>query len=286
MNKATQREYAETFRDLHVTRGDPLVLPNAWDCASALIFEAEGFPVVGTTSAGIAASHGVPDGEQLSLDEMLAAVERIAHAVDLPVSADMEAGYGDSPDAVAETVRRTIEAGAIGINLEDGTDGPNGPLLDMDVHVSKIRAARAAANDEDIPLLINGRTDVFWRDVGEDTTQVGRAAERCNAYLDAGSDCVFVPGVTTSETIGALVDAIDGPLNVLGGPGAPSISALGELGVARVSVGSGPVRATLADLRRVADELLNDGDFDTMADAIPYPDLNDLLEIAQQRQVD
>lgn len=285
MNTTTQREYAEAFRDLHTTTGDnPLVLPNAWDCASALIFEATGFRVVGTTSAGIATSHGVPDGEQLSRDDMLEVVERIARAVDLPLSADMEAGYGDTPEAVGETTRRTLAAGAIGVNLEDGTDGPGGPLVESDLHAEKIRAARAAAADEDIPLLINGRTDVFWRAVGDEATRVERAAERCNAYLDAGSDCAFVPGVTDSEDIEALVDAIDGPLNVLGGPGAPSIPELGDLGVARVSVGSGPVRATLAELRNIARELEGDGRFDSMANGIPYPELNELLVASQQRQ--
>jgi 2-methylisocitrate lyase-like PEP mutase family enzyme len=284
MDTPTQRELARTFRRRHTDSTDgPLVLPNAWDCASAVLFEAAGFDAVGTSSAGIAATYGVPDGEVLSRDEMLAVVDRIAHSVALPVSADIEAGYGDGPEAVAETVRRTVAAGAVGINLEDGADGPAGPLVPTDRHVAALRAARAAADDAGVPLVVNGRTDVFWRAVGAASDRVELAAERANAYADAGCDCVFVPGVTDLSQIGALVDAIDAPLNVLGGPGAPSIPALESVGVARVSVGSGPMRATLGTLKRIGDELRTEGTYDRMDGAIPYADLNELLADSTSR---
>jgi 2-methylisocitrate lyase-like PEP mutase family enzyme len=278
MDTATQRELARAFRDRHTrTAAGPLVLPNAWDAASTVIYEAAGFEAVGTSSAGIAATLGVPDGEILSRDEMLAVVERIAHCVTIPVSADVEAGYGDTVEAVAETVRRTIDAGAVGINLEDGTDDPATGLVECERHARTIRAARAVADDADVPLVINGRTDVFWRDVGAASERVERAIERANAYYEAGSDCVFVPGVTDPVVIESLVDGIDGPVNVLGGPGAPTVSELDELGVARVSVGSGPMRATLGLLREISSELRDEGTYTSMENAVPYSDLNALL---------
>jgi len=278
MDRNTQRELARTFRDRHTaSTAGPLVLPNSWDAASTIIYEAAGFEAIGTSSAGIAASLGVPDGERLSRNEMLAVVERIAHSVEIPVSADMEAGYGDTAPDVAETVRRTIDAGAVGINLEDGTDDSTDGLIQRDKHARTIRAAREAADEADVPLVINGRTDVFWRDVGEESERVERAVERANAYYEAGSDCLFVPGVTEPEAIEALVDGIDGPLNVLGGPGAPTIPELDELGVARVSVGSGPMRATLGLLREISEEIRDDGTYASMGNAVPYSELNELL---------
>lgn len=287
MDTDTQRRRAETFRDRHAdTNSGPLVLPNAWDAASTILYEAAGFSAVGTSSAGVAAAMGVPDGEHLSREAMLAVVDRIAHSVAIPVSADVEAGYGETPEAVAETIRATIDAGAVGVNLEDGVvegggndgdDDSGGQLVDADLHCAKIRAAHEAADDAGVPVVINGRTDVFWRGVGGESERVERAVERANAYFDAGSDCLFVPGVTDPEAIEALVDGIDGPLNVLAGPGAPSIAALGELGVARVSVGSGPMRATLGYLRDVCEELLEEGTYRGMEEAIPYGELNELL---------
>ena len=283
MDADTQRERARTFRDRHVeTTAGPLVLPNSWDAASTILFESMGFAAVGTSSAGVAASMGVPDGEHLSREEMLAVVDRVAHSVSIPVSADVEAGYGNTPEAVAETIRATIDAGAVGVNLEDGSvgddeQGLDGGLVDVNLHCRKIRAAREAADDAGIPVVINGRTDVFWRAVGDEGDRVERAVERANAYYEAGSDCLFVPGVADQEAIEALVDGLDGPLNVLGGPGAPSISELGGLGVTRVSVGSGPMRATLGYLREVCEELLEEGTYGCMERGIPYAELNELF---------
>jgi 2-methylisocitrate lyase-like PEP mutase family enzyme len=285
MNTDTQRDLAATFRDRHTdTSAGPLVLPNSWDAASTIIYEAAGFEAVGTSSAGIAATMGVPDGEYLDREEMLTVVERIAQSVDIPVSADIEAGYGDTPEEVATTVRKTIDAGAVGINLEDGTDDPSSPLVDPDRHSEKIRAARRTADEAGVPIVINGRTDVFWRAVGAEADRVERAIQRANEYYDAGSDCLFVPGVTDPETIEALVEGLDGPLNVLGGPGSPPVPDLDDLGVARVSVGSGPMRATLGTLQEISEELGDTGTYRTMADAIPYSDLNELLAASLDRQ--
>lgn len=278
MDTTTQRELAQTFQNRHTeTTAGPLVLPNSWDAASTIIYEAAGLEAVGTSSAGIAATLGVPDGEHLDRDEMLAAVNRIAHSVGIPVSADIEAGYGDTPDDVAETVQKTIDAGAVGINLEDGTGNSQNPLCDSQRHSEKIRAARETADDADLPLVINGRSDVFWCEVGTEADRIEHAIERANEYYAAGSNCLFIPGVTDSDTIGALVDGLDGPLNVLGGPGSPTIPELGELGVARVSVGSGPMRATLGYLQEISTEFHDKGTYHRMENAIPYSKLNELL---------
>lgn len=277
MNRQTQRTLARRFLDAHRDDQGPLVLPNAWDAASAIVFQSFGFEAVGTSSAGIAASLGVPDGEVLTRDEMLSVVERVAGTVRVPVTADVEAGYGETPDAVVETVSGAIEAGAVGVNLEDGTGDPDDPLDDPDRHVAKIRAARDTADRADLPLVVNGRTDVFWLGVGDEEDRLDRAIDRANAYHRAGSDCVFVPGVTDADTIRALADGIDAPLNVLGGPGAPPIATLADCGVARVSVGSAPMRATLGRLREMSEELREEGTYGAMEGAIPYGELRELL---------
>jgi 2-methylisocitrate lyase-like PEP mutase family enzyme len=214
---------------------------------------------------------------------MLAIVRRIAGGIALPVSADVKAGYGDR-EATRETVARTIEAGAVGVNLEDGTGDPDAPLVGTGDHAAKVRAAREAAEAAGVPVVVNARTDVFWSGVGEETTRLKRAVARANAYLDAGADCAFVPGVMDSATIEALAADIDGPLNILGGPGAPSISGLANLGVARVSVGSGPMRSSLAHLRAIATELGESGTYGAMTDAIPYAELNRMLEAVSERR--
>jgi 2-methylisocitrate lyase-like PEP mutase family enzyme len=227
----TQREKAELLRALHGGR-DVLVLANAWDVASARAFaRLRGCRAIATTSGGVAAAFGCPDGEQIPAREMLAAVERIARAVELPVTADLEAGYGDA----AATTTAAIDAGAVGMNLEDGA----GPVQE---HVERIRAARAAGDRAGVPLVLNARVDVYLRG----TRVFGDAVARANAYLGAGADCVFVIGVTDGPTIARLAKAVDGPLNVLATGETPPVAELARLGVRRVSVGSGLFRAGLA----------------------------------------
>jgi len=277
MDLKTQQQRAEAFRRLHHGPGT-LALPNAWDVASARILEAAGFPAIATTSAGVANSLGYPDGQQISRDEMAAVVARIAASVSVPVSADMEAGYGETEESAAETVRAAISAGAIGINLEDGRRGPARSLIDLDVQVSRVRAARAAASSAGVPIVINARTDVYLAAVGEESERLEHAILRGNAYLEAGADCVFVPGPIDRETIAALARGISGPINILAIKGVPSIAELQSLGVARVSVGSGFHRATMAYLRRAADELMSAGTYTAFTETtIPYAELNKLL---------
>ena len=273
----TQREKAAAFRKLH--EGPPiLVLANAWDVASARVFEDAGFPAVATSSAGVAWALGYPDGEGISRAEMAEAVRRIAAGVAVPVTADMEAGYGPEPAAVAETVRAVIAAGAVGMNLEDSTRDAAGPLFDFALSVERVRAARAAADAAGVPLVLNARTDVFLAAVGDEGGRLEHAVRRANAYREAGADCLFVPGVRDAATIEALVRQIRGPINILAGPGTPSVPELQRFGVARVSVGGGPARAALAVARRIAQELRGPGTYTAFTqDVLTYQEVNRLM---------
>jgi 2-methylisocitrate lyase-like PEP mutase family enzyme len=279
------REKAERLRRLH--HGPPiLVLPNAWDVASARLFARAGFPAIGTTSAGIAATLGYPDGEQVDPDEMLEVVGRIARGVPgVPVTADVEAGYGDGPDAIARTVRHVLAAGAVGINLEDTRTTPDGAtaLRDVAGQVERIRAAREAAAEAGVPLVVNARTDVFLLPPGEGEPdgerRLAEAVARSRAYLASGADCAFVPGLRDADRIAALVRDVAGPVNILAGPGVPDAGDLERLGVARVSVGSGPYRATLALVETVAAEFRDRGAYGAFTDrAVPYAALRDILD--------
>jgi 2-methylisocitrate lyase-like PEP mutase family enzyme len=264
-------EKAAHLRALH--HGPPiLVLPNAWDAASARVIEEAGFAAIATTSAGVALSLGYPDGQRVGRDEMLGAIRRIASAVRVPVTADIEAGYGDTPEAVAETIRGVIDAGAVGVNLEDSWERDGVPALaDVALQQERIRAAREAAS---IPLVINARTDVFLHRLGDEA----EAVRRLNAYLEAGADCAFPILVREPALIARLVAAIAGPVNILAGPGAPSVPELQRLGVARVSFGSALMRAALGLTRRIANELRTSGTYGGFPeDTIPSPEANRLF---------
>jgi len=272
----SQANKAIQFRQLHRGPG-VLILPNAWDVASARIFEDAGFPAIATTSAGIAFSLGYPDGQRIPREEMLARIGRIARAVHVPVTADIEAGYGSSAEAAATTTLELIQAGAVGMNLEDASGNPDEPLIDLQLAVEKIKAAREAAAQLHAQIVVNARTDVYLLPGGNPDADYSEALRRLVAYREAGADCVFAPGLKDAETIGRLVKAVNCPLNILAGPGTPSISELEKLGVARVSLGSGPMRATLGLLRRAAAELKTSGTYSAMEGAVPYAEVNKLL---------
>ncbi len=268
---------AEQLRALH--RTPPiLVLPNAWDAATARVFEAEGFPAIGTTSAGVAAALGYPDGGVVPSREMIEAVARIARAVRVPVTADIEHAYAATPDAVAAVVLRVIAAGAVGINLEDCVPGAT-ELEPLALQTDKIAAIARAAATAGVRVVINARTDGFLRGIGAREARLGVAIERGRAFLAAGADCVFVPGVRDPEAIRALVGGIGGPVNVLAVDGTPPIPELEKLGVARVSVGSGPMRAALALVRDVARELKTRGTYSAYTSrALAFDDVNELMK--------
>lgn len=266
---------AEAFRALH-RAGDVLVLANTSDVGSARVVAEAGFPAIATSSAGVAWLLGYPDGERIPRAEMLGMVRRIAASVALPVTADMEGGYGPAPEDVAETVRLTIEAGAVGINLEDGAREAARPLLDFDLAVERIRAGRESADAAGVPMVLNARTDVYLRG-GGGAGALDETLRRANAFRDAGADCLFVPGVRDAETIGALARGIEGPVNILAGAATPPLAELRALGVARVSVGGLLSLAAATLLRRAARELRDAGTFGFARDVILHPEMNALL---------
>jgi 2-methylisocitrate lyase-like PEP mutase family enzyme len=276
--KRAQPELAREFLQLH-DRRKILVLPNAWDVASARIFEDAGFPAIATTSGGIANSLGYPDGQHIPRDAMLDVVRRIAAAVAIPVTADMEAGYSATPKAIADTARQAISAGAVGMNLEDGVPGRPDMLVDLSLQKEIIRAVIEVSEGMHLPFVLNARTDVFLHSIGPAETRLSRALERLNAYREAGAQCLFAPGVTDEQVIAQLARGLSGPLNILAVAGSPAIPTLQRLGVARVSLGSGPMRASLGLLKRMARQLQQEGSFALMTqDAVSYPDANRLFE--------
>lgn len=275
MDTASLIKKAETLQAL-IDAPETLVLPNVWDVASARIVAAAGYPVIATSSAGIAWCLGYPDGEIISRDDMLFMVRRIAASVDLPVTADMEAGYGEAPEAVAETVTATLEAGAVGANIEDSAAQAKGhPLLDFELSVDRIRAAKSAADAAGVPFVINARTDGFFAGLTEDA--FSETVKRATAYLDAGAGCVFVPFVRDGDMIARLVKAIDGPVNILAGAPSPPLPKMQEMGVARVSVGGLFSLMTYTHVRNACRELTGTGTYGWAKDVILHPEMNGLM---------
>lgn len=281
MPSSDQRSKAEAFRAMH-SAGPALLLANVWDVASARTIEDAGFAAVATSSAGIAFSQGYPDGQKMPPDQMIRAIERIASAVALPVTADAEAGYGNRPEDAARTAHDVIQAGAVGMNLEDATGNSDHPLFDLSLQVEKIRAVREAAQRLGIHLVVNARTDIYLLEIGEPAKRYEQALRRLAAFRDAGADCVFAPGLTERPTIGRFVRDLKCPLNILAVPGSPTVSELTALGVSRISLGSGPMRATLGLLRRLAAELKTEGTYRSMEGAPSHAKMNALMSTHSQ----
>ena len=238
---------AERLRALH-HGPEPLVLPNAWDAATARAVVEAGFPVVATSSVAVAHALGWEDGEQVPPDEMFAAIARIARAVEVPVTADIEAGYGLSPEEIA---RRLLAAGAVGCNLEDTDHAAGHSLRDANVQAERLAAFKRAAQAAGVDVVLNARTDVFLRQAPHEPAPIDEAIRRGRLYLEAGADCVFPIGAGDEGAIAALVDGIPGPINVIAGfRGAPGQARLRELGVRRISYAGRLHRAVLADHQR------------------------------------
>lgn len=269
---------AKRFQALH-REGDILVVANAWDAASARVFEDAGMKAVGTGSAGVAFSHGYPDGEIMSRAVMLAAIGEIVAAVDVPVTADIVTGYGDTIEAVVDMVQAVIALGAVGVNIEDSAASGVARLADAALQTEKIRAVSDAVRASGVPIVINARTDSYWLKLGGEKERLSESIARANRYREAGADCLFVPSVTDQATIKTLVAEIAGPINILAVPGCPPIGELQRLGVRRLSQGSGPMRATMMLTRKIAQELLSSGTYTRFhGDAVPYADANRLFE--------
>ena len=276
MQSSEQRKKAEAFRSMHTAEG-VVLLPNVWDAATARIVEESGFAAVATTSAGIAFAQGFPDGQKIPSEQMMAAIATIATVVSVPVTADVEAGYGETAERAAETARQVIEAGAVGMNFEDATGETNRPLTALALQLERIEAIRETAAKLGVSLVLNARTDVYLLQVGEPGKRYDEAVRRLAAYRDAGADCVFVPGLRDLPTIKRIVGDLRCPVNILGVPGTPSVRELAESGVKRISLGSGPMRAAMGLLRRVAEELKTAGTYHQMESAPSHAEMNQLM---------
>lgn len=272
LDLATQRQRAETFADLH--RSAPIVLPNAWDAGTARLIERAGATAIATTSGGCAWSLGYADGDHLPRHLAVSAIRSIAGATSLPVTADIERGYGASLPELEATIVAVLVAGAVGINLEDSGGAP---LLVPERQAERIATVRRAAERFGVPLFINARTDVFLLGVGEEDGRLDDVIHRAGIYAEAGADGIFVPGLLDLDALRALTSAIRLPVNAMVGPGAPPVSALVDAGVTRISAGIGIAAAAYAVVQRAARELLTSGTYASLHDGLDYADLNALF---------
>ncbi len=262
----------EIFRRLH--HAPPLLrLPNCWDPATARIYEVAGFPAIATSSAAVANALGSQDGDCVDVSAHLAAITRITGVVSIPVSVDFESGYAQDVGKLARNIGRLAATGAAGYNFEDTR--VKGELYSIEEQSERIAAAKAAAP----ALFLNARTDIYLDGIGAPEARLARTKERLAAYLEAGADGIFVPGIADEETIGELARAFrKKPLNVLANAGTPAVVELERLGVARVSLGSWPMRRAMSVLREMARNLQRDGSFGFMNDtSIPYEEMNALF---------
>ena len=274
----SQKERAEEFLSLHHAE-HILVLPNAWDVPSARVFEDAGFPAIATSSAALAVSLGYPDGERIAKEEMFAAVKKIAERLTVPLSVDIEAGFGENADQLSDTIRRAVAAGGVGVNLEVISDFESKTLYSIEAQVDRIRTVRRVADSLGIPLVINARTDAYRFGTGEEMAKVEEAKRRANAYAGAGADCLYPIGLTNKNSISTFVKAVSKPMNVMARKGAPTIPELEKLGVKRLSLGPDPMYATMGLLRRIAQELKQKGTYDALLDgAVTFDELNALAK--------
>jgi 2-methylisocitrate lyase-like PEP mutase family enzyme len=265
------KEKAELFLKYHHDK-EILVLLNSWDIGSSKLIEACGYKAVATTSMGIAASLGYPDCEVIQLPEMIEVITGIINAVEVPVTVDIEAGYGNNLNEIIDSAKKIIATGIVGINIEDSLN-LNPVLIDEMEFCERISAIRALSDSMDFHLVINARTDSFYTSTDSTQEKLSESIRRGNKYREAGADCIFVQPVWEKETIATLVKEINAPINILANPtiGAgvtPSISELQDLGVARVSLGSGLMKATLALIKKVANELSEQGTYNILLDTL------------------
>jgi 2-methylisocitrate lyase-like PEP mutase family enzyme len=278
MKLTDQAALAQRFRDSNLA--GRLLLPNAWDAVSARIFEQAEFPAVGTTSGGIAFSRGLPDAQQISREAMVREIASIAAAVECPVSADIEAGYGPNVSDVVQTVEDVLSVGVVGVNLEDhsGASGPD-PLFAIQDQVERISAARETAERRGVPIVINARTDTFLSNLGADLEQrIDMTIARGRAYLKAGADLVFIPLALDPAVIRRLANGIGGPISVMAVPGAPSAAELFEAGAKRVSLGAAAMLATVGVMREIANEVRDFGTWKSIERHFyPFSEINALM---------
>jgi 2-methylisocitrate lyase-like PEP mutase family enzyme len=271
MVSSIQKEKAEMFLKFHQDK-EILVLLNSWDIGSSKLIEACGYKAIATTSMGIAASLGYPDSQVIQLSEMIDTITGIVNGVQVPVTVDIEAGYGNNLNEIIDSVKKIIATGIVGINIEDSID-LNPVLIDEMEFCERISAIRALSDSLGFHLVINARTDSFYTSSGSPREKLSESIKRGNKYREAGADCIFVQPVWEKETISTLVKEINAPINILSNPGIgagipPSVSELQDLGVARLSLGSGLMKATLALIKKVADELSEKGTYNILLDTL------------------
>ena len=275
MAEKTQRATAEKLRALHAT--GLLILPNAWDAGSAAVIALAGAQAIATTSGGIAWSLGRRDGQRLTRAEMVERIREIVAAVTIPVTADIEGGYGPGPEDVALTLEAVIAAGAVGVNIEDSR-APGGPLFDTAEQAARIHAARAAAASAGLPgLFINARTDVFLYRIGVSEARLDDVLARSCAYAQAGADSLFAPGLTDLRVITELAGSSPLPVNVMAGPGAPLVAELAAAGVRRVSIGTAMAQAAYTLAKRAAAELFTTGSYAALEAALDFGTIDGLF---------
>jgi len=271
MGKLTQKEKAELFLKLHHDK-EILVILNSWDPGSSRLIEASGFKAIGTTSMGVSASLGYPDCEQIQFSEMLQAIKRIADKITLPLTVDIEGGFGNNTKDILNNIRQVINTGVVGINIEDSINR-DPELLDISEFSERISAIRELSDSLGIHLVINARTDAYLTLSGTADSCMAESIKRGNRYKEAGADCIFVPCVSDLSSISTLVKEIAAPVNILANPTngvelPPTIKELEQIGVARLSVGSSLMKSTLALIKRVADETIQSGTYDNLLEAL------------------
>ena len=275
---AAANEKSCKLREL-IRAPDILVMPGAYDVLSALLFQQLGFEAIQCTSGGIAAALGYPDGEVISRDLFLQVTGNFAAAVSVPVNADGERGYGDE-EGVKETVRALVAAGVAGMNLEDGAGSKPGgarglvPLADQ---LRKIASVMETKRDLGSEFFLNARVDAFHVMTGDPKKILEEAIRRGNAYAEAGGDCIFFVNLHSAETIGVVVKEVNAPVSILASPPSPSVSELQDLGLARVSYGSGFMKAAISGAKRLAQEILEKGTCSVLKEGMQTPEINMLV---------
>jgi 2-methylisocitrate lyase-like PEP mutase family enzyme len=268
---ATANEKSRKLREL-VLAPEILVMPGAYDVLSAILFEQMGFKAIQGTSGGIAMALGYPDGEVMSRESFVEVSGNFAAAVSVPFNADGERGYGDE-DGVRDTVRALVARGVAGMNLEDGAAKGKGGLVEMSEHLRKIKAVMETKRELGSEFFLNARVDSFHVMPDDPKRALHEAIHRGNAYAEAGGDCIFYLSLHSAETIGQVAQEVQAPISILAGPQSPSVKELQDLGVARVSYGSGFLKAAITGAKRLAQEILEKGTCNMLKDGMQTPDL-------------
>ncbi len=252
------------------------VLPNCWNAGSAMIFERAGFDALATTSAGVAYALGYPDGEDISFVDLLDVVKQINKRINVPLSCDFERGYSDDIIEIKNNAKMLVEAGVVGFNIEDGKS--DGTLDDLEFQLKKIKALVELKKELDVDFVINARTCVYWLNIGNQEEKLSEVIKRCKSFIEAGADCVFVPGAMDKTIVENLVKSINGPINIVLNPKFYDIKELETIGVKRLSLGSSAVRYACQKTIEIADELKN-GNVDCLIScAFSYATANSFFE--------